>query len=82
MKSEAIPALEAFAPEFLLISCGFDAHKLDPLSHQNLETEHYAEMTRMVKHIADGKIVSLLEGGYSLEALGEAPIAHFRALME
>ena len=66
--NRAVPELEAFDPEFLLISCGFDAHKLDPLSHQNLETEHYADMTRMVKHIADGNIVSHLEAGYRLDA--------------
>ncbi len=82
VKNKAVPELEAFAPDFLLISCGFDAHKLDPLSQQNLETEHYADMTRMVKHIADGKIVSLLEGGYSLQALSESSVAHFNALNE
>lgn len=82
LATKAVPKLEAFDPEFLLISCGFDAHKLDPLSHQNLETEHYADMTRMIKHIADGRIVSLLEGGYDLQALSEASVAHFKTLAE
>ena len=78
----AVPELESFDPEFLLISCGFDAHRLDPLGHQNLETEHYVAMTKMVSNLANGKIVSLLEGGYHLEALGESAVAHFKALQE
>jgi len=81
-QKKAVPELEAFAPDFLLISCGFDAHELDPLAQQNLCTEDYAEMTHSVKHLADGKIVSLLEGGYNLHALGESAVAHFQALKE
>jgi len=76
----AIPEIESFTPDFLLVSCGFDAHVLDPLAHQSLQTEHFADMTRRIKHLADGKIVSLLEGGYSLRALAEAGAAHFNAL--
>ena len=75
-----LPELERFDPEFLLLSSGFDAHRRDPLGHQLLETDHYAEMTRKVLPVADGRIVSLLEGGYHLEALGESAVAHFRAL--
>ena len=82
LEKQAIPALEGFGPDFLLISCGFDAHRLDPLAQQNLLTEDYAEMTRMVKHLAGGKIVSLLEGGYHLKALGESAVAHVLALQE
>jgi len=78
--NKILPEFERFDPDFLLISCGFDAHKLDPLSAQNLETETYAEMTRLVLPCANGRIVSLLEGGYSLEALGESSVAHFHAL--
>ena len=81
-QKKAVPELEAFAPDFLLISCGFDAHELDPLAQQNLCTEDYAKMTHSVKHLADGKIVSLLEGGYNLHALGESAVAHFQALKE
>jgi len=77
---KAVPVLEAFAPDFLLISCGFDAHRSDPLAHQRLETETFAEMTRAVVHLAGGRIVSLLEGGYHLEALGASALAHFKAL--
>jgi acetoin utilization deacetylase AcuC-like enzyme len=82
IEKKVVPELESFDPEFLLISCGFDAHELDPLAHQHLKTEDYARMTRMVKHLAGGKIVSLLEGGYHLGALGESSVAHFRALQE
>ncbi len=81
-EKRAVPELEGFEPDFLLISCGFDAHRLDLLAQQRLQTEDYAEMTRMVKHLAGGKIVSLLEGGYHLQALGESAVAHFKALEE
>lgn len=82
VESRALPELEAFNPDFFLISCGFDAHKDDPLSDQNLEEKHYVEMTRMVKGLAGGKVVSLLEGGYDLDALGRSAVAHFKALNE
>ncbi len=81
-EKRAVPELERFGPDFLLISCGFDAHRLDPLAQQDLLTGDYAEMTRMVKHLAGGKIVSLLEGGYHLKSLGESAVAHFNALEE
>ena len=57
-----VPELERFAPDVLLISAGFDAHINDPLGSQRLTGETYAEMTQRVRHIADGKIVSMLEG--------------------
>ncbi|GMV91783.1 MAG: acetoin utilization protein [Candidatus Hydrogenedentota bacterium] len=82
LANKILPEFESFEPEFLLISCGFDAHQMDPLASQRLETETYAEMTRMVKGIAGGKVVSLLEGGYNLDALGESTVAHFLALRE
>ncbi len=80
LESQIIPELERFAPDFLLISCGFDAHKLDPLASQRLESTTYADMTRMLKPIAGGRIVSLLEGGYNLDALAESAVAHVQAL--
>ena len=82
IEKKVVPALEAFDPGMLLISCGFDAHHLDPLSHQSLLTDDYATMTGMVKHLAGGKIVSLLEGGYHLKSLGESAVVHFKALQE
>jgi len=82
LDSQILPEFERFAPEFLLISSGFDAHRLDPLGRQLLEAETYAEMTRRIKGLAGGRIVSFLEGGYHLEALGESAVAHFKALQE
>jgi acetoin utilization deacetylase AcuC-like enzyme len=77
-----LPELKRFKPEFLLISAGFDAHRRDPLGSQNLEAEDFAKMTRAMKGIAGGRIVSVLEGGYNLEALGESAVAHYLALRD
>ena len=77
-----LPELERFKPDFLLLSCGFDAHHRDPLGAQELCSETFAEMTRRVLHLADGRIVSQLEGGYHLDALAESALAHFNALGE
>jgi len=79
---QVLPELERFDPEFLLISSGFDAHRLDPLASQQLESETYGEMTRRVKGLAGGRIVSALEGGYNLKALGESALSHLEALQE
>ena len=82
MRDSVVPELEKFTPDMLLLSAGFDGHRLDPLGNQLLEAEHYGEMTRMVKHIAGGKIVSFLEGGYHLTALGQCVVSHVKALQE
>lgn len=79
---KVMPELERFDPEFVLISAGFDAHRLDPLGGQEVNTETFAYMTRRAKTLANGRIVSVLEGGYSLEALADCVIAHVRALEE
>jgi acetoin utilization deacetylase AcuC-like enzyme len=76
--------LDAFAPDLILVSAGFDAHVRDPLAEQSLEAEDYAWATRAImsvarKHCA-GRIVSSLEGGYDLEGLGQSALAHVRAL--
>ena len=80
-----LPALRAFKPELLLISAGFDAHKDDPLGGMNITANGYAEMTKIVKDIAekccDGRLVSVLEGGYSLDGLAESVDAHVSVLM-
>lgn len=55
-----LPEMKTFDPDFLLISCGFDAHRADPLSAQMLESETFGEMTRMLEGIAGGRVVSLL----------------------
>jgi acetoin utilization deacetylase AcuC-like enzyme len=78
--------LDAFAPDLILISAGFDAHARDPLAEQTLEAEDYAWATRAIAAVARarsrGRIVSSLEGGYDLEALGQSALAHVRALEE
>ena len=79
-----LPALDAFAPQLLMISAGFDAHRLDPLANLELEAEDFAWVTRALVSIAErhcgGRVVSSLEGGYSLTALHESTIAHVNAL--
>lgn len=80
MLEEVVPAVEAFAPDFLLLSAGFDAHWNDPLSIQELTAAHYAELTRLVRGLANGRVVSVLEGGYDLKGLGECALAHVREL--
>ncbi len=83
-RREVLPALDAYRPELILISAGFDAHRLDPLAQMTLDESSFAEMTRLVMQAADeccsGKIVSVLEGGYNLEALCASADAHLRAL--
>ena len=80
-----LPALRRFAPQLIIVSAGFDAHRLDPLAHMNLEDEDFAWITREVMAIADdlcqGRIVSILEGSYSGEGLAGGCAAHVRALM-
>ena len=81
-----MPALDAFAPDLIIISAGFDAHRRDPLAHQSLEAGDFAWATRAVLEVArrhcGGKVVSSLEGGYDLEGLGQSALAHVRALGE
>jgi len=80
-----LPQLREFAPDLLLISAGFDAHIRDPLCHLEVETEDFAWLTRELCLLADefcaGRLVSTLEGGYDLQALGECARAHTGALM-
>ena len=81
-----MPSLQAFDPDLILISAGFDAHRRDPLAHQSLEAEDFAWATRAVLEVArsccGGKVVSSLEGGYDLEGLGRSAVAHVQALGE
>jgi acetoin utilization deacetylase AcuC-like enzyme len=80
-----LPALDAFRPDLLIISAGFDAHRRDPLAGLELETEDYGWVTEQLAEIAKrhgkGRIVSSLEGGYDLSALAASAAAHVRALM-
>ena len=78
--------LKEFKPEFILMSAGFDAHRDDPLCQLNLESRDYYEITRRVleitKQYCNGKVVSILEGGYDLNALAESANEHVNALIE
>jgi len=81
---EGLKAAEAFRPELIFISAGFDAHKNDTLGGLAYTEEGYTEATRRVRRVADasasGRIVSLLEGGYDETALGHSVVAHVKAL--
>ena len=80
-----LPLLDVFAPGLLIISAGFDAHIADPLAQLRLETVDYTWITEQLVALADkhcgGKIVSVLEGGYDLDALAASTAVHVRALM-
>ena len=79
-----LPALEQFAPELVLISAGFDAHRRDPLADINLVEADFAWATGEIRAIAEsccaGRLVSTLEGGYDLDALAASAVAHVEAL--
>jgi acetoin utilization deacetylase AcuC-like enzyme len=80
-----LPALETFAPDLMMISAGFDAHRRDPLAWLNLDESDFAWATAVLAGIAaryaQGRIVSTLEGGYDLTALASSAAAHVRTLM-
>ena len=82
---EILPALDAFRPEMLLISAGFDAHKSDPLAQLRLADSDYAWVTEQLLQLAErhaeGRVVSTLEGGYDLDALASSAAAHLRVMM-
>jgi len=85
VESHWLPKLEAFQPELIFISAGFDAHIEDDMSNLNLVEQDFAWVTREIRRIADkhasGRIVSTLEGGYALSALGRSVVAHIDALL-
>ncbi len=80
-----IPALDTFAPQLLIISAGFDAHREDPLAQIRLETDDFAWITDALLAVAgkhgNGRVVSVMEGGYDLEALAASAAIHVRGLM-
>lgn len=80
-----LPALESFAPQMVFISAGFDAHDEDPLASIALLDDDFVWITKQIMDVADrhadGKVVSMLEGGYALPALGRCATAHVRGLM-
>ena len=78
--------IKEFKPEFILLSAGFDAHKDDPLAQLQLESKDFYYITKrtleLSKQYCDGKVVSILEGGYDLLALQESTEMHVKALLE
>ncbi len=85
LKGEGLPRLRKFAPQFLLISAGFDGHQDDPLAHQQLTREGYREMARLLLSLAQefsgGKVITVLEGGYNLEVLEDCTEDHIKLLL-
>lgn len=82
---QVLPAIDAYRPQFVLISAGFDAHRLDPLGPLELDTESYGWMSNALLGIArsycSGRLVSVLEGGYNLKALAESTCLHVERLI-
>jgi acetoin utilization deacetylase AcuC-like enzyme len=84
-EDRVLPRLREFAPELIVISAGFDAHMRDPLANLNLVEADFTWATQKIMEVADrcagGRVVSLLEGGYDLEALANSTASHVTALM-
>ena len=84
-EGRVLPALEAFAPQFVLVSAGYDAHRDDPLSGTRLDEASYAAMTRgaleLAARTAGGRLVLVLEGGYALDATARSAAASLAALV-
>ena len=81
-----LPRLQDFSPDLIVISAGFDAHRLDPLANLKLSEADFGWATHKIMEIADlrsaGKVISVLEGGYALQSLASSVAAHVTALME
>jgi acetoin utilization deacetylase AcuC-like enzyme len=84
-REKLVPAADRFRPQLVLVSAGFDSRVDDPLGRFTLTDADFAELTGIVREIADrhagGRIVSTLEGGYSLTGLAAAAAAHLAALL-
>ena len=80
VEADILPAIDGFAPELIMISAGFDAHRADPLAMLELVEADYAWVTRELMALAarhaQGRVVSVLEGGYDLDALASSCLAH------
>jgi acetoin utilization deacetylase AcuC-like enzyme len=83
-RDDLLPRMDAFRPQLVLVSAGFDGHRLDPLADLTLEADDYrwlsAELAALAERHAQGRLVSLLEGGYSLAALRACSVAHLQGL--
>jgi acetoin utilization deacetylase AcuC-like enzyme len=85
VEKQLMPAMDDFKPEMIFISAGFDSRIGDPLGHFKLTDQDFIDLTKLVRQMADkhaqGRVVSLLEGGYSLSGLASGAAAHVSALM-
>jgi len=85
LESDLLPAFDRFKPEFILVSSGFDGHQNDDMSEVNLTTPTYTwtmeTIIKLVNQYADGRLVSVLEGGYCLASLGELAANHVNVLL-
>ena len=85
MEADCFPALRSFAPDLIFISAGFDAHQDDPLAGLDFVEDDFAWVTRelvtIARKSAQGRVISMLEGGYDLPALGRSAAVHVRALL-
>lgn len=83
---QLLPAIEAFAPELIVVSAGFDGHARDPLAQMRLAEADFAwltsELCAVANRVCQGRVVSLLEGGYDLQALAQSAAAHVRAMLQ
>jgi acetoin utilization deacetylase AcuC-like enzyme len=86
METTILPRIDDFAPDLVIISAGFDAHRRDPLGNLNLVEADYVWATRKLMDIAQrrcsGRVVSVLEGGYDLDSLARSVAAHVTTLMD
>ena len=84
-RKKVIPAIDQFQPDFIIVSCGFDAEKFDPIAEVNLTQEAFVTMTEDIQSAAQrhcaGRLLSLLEGGYNLDTLGQLAAVHVKNLL-
>ena len=81
-----VPELLKYRPDLIIISAGFDAHEKDILAAMNVTSNGFYQMTRLVceaaESVCEGRILSVLEGGYNLKALGESVVLHLKGLLK
>jgi acetoin utilization deacetylase AcuC-like enzyme len=86
LEEEILPAVRRHGPDLIFVSAGFDAHRSDPIGGMNLTEESFGNMTRAIKEVAlelcDGRLVSALEGGYSIDALAASVGVHIETLLD
>jgi acetoin utilization deacetylase AcuC-like enzyme len=85
LEGTILPAIEAFKPQLLILSAGFDAHHADPIADLRLRTSDFTRVSEVIMQSAaracDGRVVSILEGGYNPKALADSAVAHLRVLI-